>query len=198
MVQLELQPVGEGHLEPKMPPVSQRITCSRRKERLSGWGWMAGMGGQQGSTPHQRLSTQFCRSVVIAGCTCKPTSQERVRVWRGCRVTDRSHRLRSGRLAGGNVDTPRSTRGCFSACGHAFEANRRGEMSYLWCGRISQLKHPPVSFPGPQSCPLGRSADHQGTFIREPTAHKARRVMLKTACTRGVRESSRCPPANSA
>ena len=61
-------------------------------------------------------------------------------------------------------------------------------MSYLWLRRISQLKDPPVSFPGPQSCPLGRSADHQGTFIREPTAHKARRVMLKTACSQHLSE----------
>ena len=75
-VQLELQRVGVGHLESKMPPVSQRYTCSRRMEWLRGWGWMAGMGGQEGGAPQRQLSTQLCRSVVIAGCTCQPSSQE--------------------------------------------------------------------------------------------------------------------------
>ena len=69
------------------------------------------------------------------------------------------------------------------ACGHAFEANRRGEMSYLWRGRISQLKDPPVTFPRPQSRPLHRSAVHLRTFIREPTVDRARGVMAKPACT---------------
>ena len=82
-VQLELQRLDVGHLEPKMPPVSQRYTCSRRKEWLRGWGWMARMGGHEGGAPHPGLSTQLCSSVVVAGCTCQTTSQERVRVWGG-------------------------------------------------------------------------------------------------------------------
>ena len=108
-----MQRVGEGHLEPKMPPVSRRIACSRRKEWLRGWGWMAGMGGQEGGAPHQRLSAQLRCSVAVAGCIPASPAARRVRVWGGCRFMDRSHRLRSGRLAGGNVDTADLTGGRF-------------------------------------------------------------------------------------
>ena len=40
-----------------------------------------------------------------------------------------------------------------------------------------------MTFPGPQSRPLHRSAAHQRTFIHEPTAHKARLLMIETART---------------
>ena len=79
---------------------------------------MAGMGGQQGSTPHQRLLTQLCRSVVIAGCTCQPTSQaERVS------VTDERTWSWEGR--------------------HALEQNGHGEAIAL-CLRGVRGRHHPV------------------------------------------------------
>ena len=98
---LELQRVGVGLLEPKMPLVDAKFACSGRDEWLRGRGRMVGFGGEEGGKPHRHLSTQLCRSVVIAGCTCQPTSQERVRVWGGVK----GHRKMS--LAGvdkGRVD----------------------------------------------------------------------------------------------
>ena len=166
-----------------MPPVSRRIACSRRKEWLRGWGWMAGMGGQEGGAPHQGLSAQLRCSVAVAGCIPASPAARRVRVWGGCRFMDRSHRLRSGRLAGGNVDTPRSMSLVFANESPSFMANWRGGKAYLWPTPFSCLKTPPVTFPGPQSSPLHRSGGHQRTFIREPTVDRARRVKARPACT---------------
>ena len=94
---------------------------------------------------------------------------------------DRSHRLRPGRLAGGNVDTPRSISGVFANKSPSFMENWRGGKAYLRCKPFSCLKTPPLTFPGPQSRPLHRSAAHQRTFIRDPTAHKARLLIIETA-----------------
>ena len=69
---------------------------------------MARMGGHEGGAPHPGLSAQLCSSVVVAGCTCQPTSQERVRVWGGG-VGSWIDGTVCGQKSsgGGNVDTAR-------------------------------------------------------------------------------------------
>ena len=84
---------------------------------------MAGMGDQEEGAPHPGLSAQLCCSVAVAGCTCQPSSQERVRVWGGCRFTDRWHRLRSEKLGGGNVDMARLVSRRFETKSLSFMAN---------------------------------------------------------------------------
>ena len=82
-VQLELQRVGVGHLESKMPPVSQRYICSRRMEWLREWGWMAGMGGQEGGAPRRNCRLNFAAAWSLLDAPASPAARRVRRFWGG-------------------------------------------------------------------------------------------------------------------